>query len=237
VAPAIPDNCAGGAAVSSSDPDELRRSRRRLVAAAENDRRAIERALHDGLQQQLVALAMSIQRLRMLIDSDDQTARSMLEETATVVQQAIDEAGRLAKRIYPPLLDQRGLAGSLRSAAVDTGIRLSIDMDPAARYAPQVTAALYWTCVEAISSAPPDTNVTVTVHQGEGTIEFEVVSVGDYTAQQVERLRDRVEAMGGRLKVGTVGKNARLAGWLPAGEDRPASRRRGRPRQGTRSRP
>lgn len=219
--------------MSSSDPDELRKSRARLVNAADHDRRMIERALHDGLQQHLVALAMSLQQLRTLLDSDAAAAGKALAEAVALSQQAIDEAARLAHIIYPPLLDQRGLAGSLRSAAADGGVALSIDMDAAARYPPQITAVLYWTSIDVISSAPPKASVTVAVHQIGGTIEFELVRAGDYTEQQVERLRDRVEAMGGRLKVGTVGENTRLAGWLPAGEDRPSNRRRRRPRPGT----
>lgn len=218
---------------TAGEVEELRRSRRRLVEAADHDRQAIERALHDRLQQHLVAVAMSVARVRALIDSDPAKARDALAETSGLLQQAIDEAAHLAQSIHPSMLGQRGLAGSLRSAAAEAGVTLAIDVDPAARYPAWVTATLYWTLVGAMSSAPRETDVTVAVHEVEGKIEFEVATSGDYTAQQVERLRDRIEAMGGRLKVDTVGKRARLAGWLPAGEDRPVSRRRRRPRPGT----
>ncbi len=96
---------------------DLRRSRRRLVAAADADRRAIERELHDGVQQQLVALAVDLRRLAGLIDDDPMAAKALVDELTANVRAAMTETTELAERIYPPLLAARGLASALRSAA------------------------------------------------------------------------------------------------------------------------
>lgn len=213
--------------------DELRGSRRRLVASADADRRAIERALHDGLQQHLVALAMYVQRAKALVDSDAPAATAVLEETATLVRQAIDEAARLALRIYPPLLESRGLAGSLRSAAEEAGVTLSADVNLARTIPAHVTAALYWTCVEALAAAPRATNVTITARNAGQVVEFEVVRTGGYAAEEVERLRDRIEALGGQMNVIEASGTARLSGWLPMGDDQALSEPSRHPRPGT----
>jgi signal transduction histidine kinase len=197
----------------------LHRSRSRIVAAADADRRALERALHDGLQQQLIALAMYLQRARGLADSDPPAARAVLDEATTLVRQAIDDAARLAQRIYPPLLEARGLAPALRAVADEAGVTLSVDIGTAGAFPAQVTAALYWSCAEVLSTAQRGTNVAVTVRRVGEAVEFELARQGDYAAELVERLRDRIEALGGAVDVAPAGGTARLAGWLPlAGE-------------------
>ena len=89
---------------------DLRASRRRLVSAADADRRAIEGALHDGVQQHLIALAVDLRRLAGLVDADPVAARPLLDEMTATVRTAIAEATELAERIYPPLLAVRGFA-------------------------------------------------------------------------------------------------------------------------------
>ena len=102
--------------------EELRASRERLVLAADAERRSIERELHDGPQQHLVALAVNLQLARRLADADPAAAKLLLEEMGRDVRQALDETGKLAHRIYPPLLEAGGLAAALRSAAVAVGV-------------------------------------------------------------------------------------------------------------------
>src|SRR5690349_24786656 len=96
---------------------ELRASRRRLAGAADADRRAIERELHDGLQQDLAALALDLQRMVRLAEGDVAAAKVLAVEMTDIVREALDEAARLATKIYPQILDGRGFAGALRSAA------------------------------------------------------------------------------------------------------------------------
>ena len=105
--------------------DELQESRRRLVLAADAHRGKIERALHEGVQQQLVALAVNSQLARPLLDSDLVAARHLLDEMARDVQQALDEAARLSHLIDAPIVDAGGLALAMRTAAVTAGVPAS----------------------------------------------------------------------------------------------------------------
>ena len=109
--------------------EELRASRERLVLARDADRRDIERALHEGVQQQLVALAVNLQLAGSGADdrSCERRGRS-LDELGRDVQQALDEAAQLAQRIYPPLLEAGGLAAALRTAALSAGSSVSVEV-------------------------------------------------------------------------------------------------------------
>ena len=97
--------------------DELRASRARIVEAGDAQRRAIERDLHDGAQQHLVALAVNVNLARQLADSDPDTAKEMLEQMGHDLQDAVQELRNLAHGIYPPLLMDRGLREALTAAA------------------------------------------------------------------------------------------------------------------------
>ena len=104
------------------DLAELRGSRRRLVEAAHADRRGLERAFHDGVQQDLIALAADVQRLAGLVDRDPAAAKGLLDEMAANLRETLTQATALARKVYPPMLDGRGLAMSLRSAAASAGV-------------------------------------------------------------------------------------------------------------------
>src|SRR5438876_4805643 len=95
--------------------EELRASRARVVAAADAERRRIERDLHDGVQQHLVALAVNLQLARQLADSDPEALRSLLDDLTRDVHEALESVRALARQVYPPLLLDRGLAEALRS--------------------------------------------------------------------------------------------------------------------------
>src|ERR687897_3708562 len=101
---------------------ELRASRKRLVVAADVDRRKIERELHEGVQQHLIAFAVNLQLLGQLSDSDSPAAKALLEEIGRDVQQALDETAQLAQRIYPPLLEAGGVAVGPPAAGAGAGI-------------------------------------------------------------------------------------------------------------------
>jgi signal transduction histidine kinase len=198
---------------------ELRASRERLVLAADADRRKIERDLHDGPQQQLVALAVNLQLARQLADSDPAAAKALLDEMGRDVQQALDETGKLAHRIYPPLLEAGGLAPALRAAAVSVGVPTRIEVAAGAGYLPEVAGAVYFCCLEVLELAGEGAQVTITVQDEEGAIVFEVVEGGSaatISEGAFDRLRDRVEALGGELTVRSEpGQGTRLSGSLP----------------------
>ena len=195
---------------------ELRRSRKRLAEAAHADRRAIERALHDGAQQHLVALAVDLRRLAGLVDSHPDAAKALLGEMAANVREALTETTVLAQKVYPPLLEGRGFATALRSAAESAGVTAVIDVPAGADYPPEISTAVYWSCVEALSSASRGSQATVSVLDADGAVTFEVAVAGHHPEERVERLRDRIEALDGRVSVDDQPDgSSRVHGWLP----------------------
>lgn len=195
---------------------ELRRSRKRLAEAAHADRRAIERALHDGVQQHLVALAVDLRRLAGLVDGDPAAAKALLDEMAANVRQALHETMELAERVYPPLLEGRGLASALRSAAERAGVTANVDVSAHAGYPPEITAAVYWSCVEGLSSASRGSHATVSVLDADGALTFEIAVAGQHPEGRLDRLRDRIEALDGRVSVDDQPDgSSRVHGWLP----------------------
>ncbi|MGZ8515198.1 MAG: sensor histidine kinase, partial [Candidatus Limnocylindrales bacterium] len=153
---------------------ELRGSRKRLAEAADADRRAIERALHDGVQQHLVALAVDLRRLAGLVDGDPDGAKALLGEMVANVREALDATTELAQSVYPALLEGRGFASAVRSAAERAGVTVVVDVPAGAGYPPEITAAVYWSCVEAVSSAARGSRATVSVRDTDGVLTFEV---------------------------------------------------------------
>jgi len=195
---------------------ELRRSRKRLVEAASADRRALERALHDGVQQHLVALAVDLRRLAGLVDGDPAATQALLDEMAANLREALTETIALAQKAYPPLLDWRGLATSLRSAAESAGVTVLVDLPAGAEYPSEISAAVYWSCVEALSSASPGSQATVSVRDADGGLTFEVAVAGRHPQERLDRLRDHIEALDGRLGVDEDDLGSRVQGWLPS---------------------
>jgi signal transduction histidine kinase len=177
------------------------------------DRSRIERALHEDVQQHLVALAVNLQLVGPLTDSDPAAAQMLLEEMARDVQQALDQAARLAQWIYPPLLAAGGLAAALRSAAVTAGIPASVDVEAGLSYPPDVARTVYLCWLEALEHAGGETRATITVREKEGALTFEVAQGAGRPDAGLDRLRDRVEALGGQLTVGS--ELGRVSGSLP----------------------
>jgi len=194
---------------------ELRRSRKRLARASDADRREIERALHDGVQQHLVALAVDLRRLAGLVDDQPGAAKALLDTMAANLREALAEATALAQNVYPPLLEGRGLAISLRSAADSAGVTVLVDVPAGADYPPEINAAIYWSCVEALASASPGSEATVALREADSAVTFEVAIAGRHPQGRIERLRDRIEALDGRLSVDEGEFGSRVQGWLP----------------------
>jgi signal transduction histidine kinase len=201
---------------------ELRASRARLILAADADCRRIERALHEGAQQHLVALAVNLQHAGPLMDANPAAARTLLEEMEHDVQEALDEAARLAERIYTPLLEAGGLAASLRWAAVRASIPASVDVAAGSTYPPEIARTVYLCWLEALEHAG-EGQATITVREEDGALTFEFVEAGSRSAAgegewstRLDELRDRVEALGGRLTIEPdAGRGTRVHGSLP----------------------
>ena len=111
--------------------EELRASRKRLALAADAERRDIERALHEGVQQDLVGLAANLEVAAGSVDSDPAAAKALLDELQREARRALTEMQELANRIFPPLLEAGGLAAELRAAASRAGVpaRIAVDVD------------------------------------------------------------------------------------------------------------
>jgi signal transduction histidine kinase len=195
---------------------ELRLSRKRLVLAGDADRRRIERNLHGGVQQHLVALAVNLQRASEFVDDDPAAASALLEQMGHDVQQALDETARLAQWIYAPLLEASGLAAALRSAAIGAGISASVEVTARASYPPEFAGTVYLCCLEALEHAGAGARATLEVRDEDGAVVFEIVEDGAHSAAAPDRLRDRVEALGGRLTIRPEpGRGTRVSGSLP----------------------
>ena len=169
-----------------------RPERKRLILAADADRKRIERDLHGGVQQHLVALAMKVQLADSLAGSDPAAAKALLDELGRDLEEAVDEARRLAQRIYPPLLEVRGLAPVLRAAATSAGVPASVEVAADGSYPPEITNTVYWCWLEALEQRGDQ--VAITVRDEGEALAFAVTG-----AEAPAWLHDRVEALGGRL--------------------------------------
>jgi signal transduction histidine kinase len=165
------------------------------------------------VQQHLVALAVNLQLAGPLVESDPAAASALLEEMGRDVQQAVDEAARLAQRIHPPRIEAGGLAAALRSAAISTGVPASVEVTAGSSYSPDVARTLYLCWLEALEHAEPEPAPTITVREQEGALVFEVLAGVSLPDARVEVLRDRVEALGGQLTPDT--RPDRISGSFP----------------------
>ena len=194
--------------------DELQESRARIVAAADASRREIERNLHDGAQQHLVAMAVKLRLVRQQLDRNPEMATEMLKQLGGDLQDAVQELRDLAHGIYPPLLADRGLAEALRAAGNRAALPTSVDADGVERYPPPVEAAVYFCCLEALQNAGKhagdDASIGVRVWEEAGALLFEVRDDGagfDAAGQRPRRRvrqHERPSGRGGRPAHGGV---------------------------------
>ena len=200
--------------------EDLTGSRRRLVQAADADRRWIERELHDGPQQQLVALAVNVQRARLLVEEDPVAAGALLDEIRRDVTEALDALRDLAHRIHPPLLAEGGLRTALRSAAAGAGVPTRVEVPPSTTVPPEIAGTVYRCFVDVLAHVGDGAQTTITVHEQEGTLVFDIAAAGSGWAgaadEDLVHMRDRVEALGGRLTIeADPGHDFRVSGSLP----------------------
>jgi signal transduction histidine kinase len=208
--------------------DELRASRARIVASADAARRQIERNLHDGAQQHLVALAVNVRLTRKLADSDPDATKEMLDQLSKDVQEAVQQLRDLAHGIYPPLLMDRGLGEALNAAAGRAAIETRVAADGVGRYRPEVEAAVYFCCLEALQNAAKHAgegaSVDITVKEEAGGLLFEAADDGagfDMAARSnlghgFVNMSDRVGSIGGTFSVHSApGQGTRISGRIP----------------------
>jgi signal transduction histidine kinase len=206
--------------------EDLHASRARLVVAADADRRALERQLHDGVQQQLAAIAVNLQLAGGLCETDTTAARALLDEIRRDARDALEGLRRLAAELYPPLLDAAGLVVALRSAGADAGIVTHVEAEALPQGRPELAPTVYFCCLEALRNAAlhagTGAKARVSIGVEEGALVFEIADdgCGFVTGQPskggLRRIGDRVAALGGRLEIGSVpGRGTSVSGSLP----------------------
>jgi signal transduction histidine kinase len=208
--------------------DELRASRARIVAASDAARRQIERNLHDGAQQHLVALAVNVRLARQLAERDPEASAKILDQLGEAVQDAVQELRSLAHGIYPPLLIDRGIGEALRSAAGRAALATTVEADGLERYSPEREAAVYFCCMEALQNAGKHAGegaaamVKVWVEDEELCFEVRDTGVGFDAHSTLAHgaafvnMSDRVGAIGGTVQVESApGQGTTVAGRIP----------------------
>ncbi|HEY6624451.1 MAG TPA: GAF domain-containing sensor histidine kinase [Acidimicrobiales bacterium] len=189
---------------------ELRASRSRIVAAADAERRRVERDLHDGAQQHLVALAVNVRLVRDLVVEDPKAATAALDEIAAEVKTTVQELRDLAHGIYPPLLMDNGLPEALRAVGSRSPLDVETSADGIGRFSADIEAAVYFCCLEALQNAAkhaPASHVQVRVWEAEGGLLFTIIDDGPGFDPKVAQaghgfmnMSDRLGAIGGSVR-------------------------------------
>jgi len=208
--------------------EELRASQRRLVTAQDQERRRLERNIHDGAQQRLVALSVKTRLARDLTPRDPAKAAEMLTQIDTEIQTTLDDLRDLARGIYPPLLIDEGLGAALDAQARRSPVPTTIRADGLGRYAPEVEAAVYFSCLEALQNVAKyaeASSATVTLAQSNGHLTFEVVDDGrgfdpsaERTGTGLQGIADRLGALHGEVTIRSEpGAGTRVRGRIEVG--------------------
>jgi signal transduction histidine kinase len=208
--------------------EELQASRGRLVAAADAERRRIERDLHDGAQQHLVAMAIKARLIEQLTGTDPGRALQLTHQLQQDAAAALDELRSLAHGIFPPLLSSGGLGEALASACRRAPLTTSVEVNGVGRFQAEVESAVYFCCLEALQNAAKyagsGTQAHVHVWNDDGMLLFEVSDGGaGFDPREASdgigltNMRDRLGAVGGTLEIESApGKGTRIRGTVPS---------------------
>ena len=206
---------------------ELQASRGRIVEASDAARRKIERDIHDGVQQHLVALAVKVRLIKQLQTQNPAKATEVLESLGGDLNDTLQELRDLAHGIYPPLLADKGLAEALASAARRAVLPTEVEAAGIRRYSRVVEATAYFCCLEAFQNAGKyagaDVHVRVWVREDGDALIFTVTDDGAGFDTRVKaqgvgftNMNDRLGAVGGTLRVeSTPGAGTRVTGAIP----------------------
>jgi signal transduction histidine kinase len=214
--------------------EELRESRRRIVAAQDERARKLERNIHDGAQQQLVALAVKLRLADSMIARDPAKAREMIAQIQGETQEALDALRDLARGIYPPLLADKGLTAALRAQASKSAMRVDVSGEGVGRYGEDIEAAVYFCALEALQNSAKyasASHVEIALDGDAHRLTFEIGDDGiGFDPRTVTRgtglhgMADRIDAIGGTLVIESgPGRGTRIAGSIPLGTDQPVA--------------
>jgi signal transduction histidine kinase len=204
--------------------EDLRESRRRIVTAQDERARALERNIHDGAQQQLVALAVK-QRLAASMIEHDERVREILEQLQQETTEALENLRDLARGIYPPLLGDKGLEAALVAQARKSPIPIEVHANGIDRSSKDVEAAIYFCVLEALQNVAKYAEARraeVRLFASDDTLTFAVEDDGIgfdpaiTSGSGLSNMLDRLEALGGELDVrSSVGRGTTVTGTVP----------------------
>jgi signal transduction histidine kinase len=206
---------------------ELRASRKRIVEAADGERRRLERNIHDGAQQQLVALSVMTRLAETTVDSDREGARAMVVQAQADAIGALENLRDLARGIYPPLLAEQGLAAALEAQAEMSPVPVTLAADGLRRYPQETEAAVYFCVLEALQNVAKyagASGAAVTLASANDALEFSVADDGSGfdtgsgpAGSGLQGMADRLAAVGGELQIQSrPGHGTVVTGRLPA---------------------
>jgi len=206
---------------------ELHASRKRIVEASDGERRRLERNIHDGAQQQLVALSVMTRLAETTVDSDREGARAMVVQAQADAAGALENLRDLARGIYPPLLATRGLAAALDAQARRSPVPVTLAADGLRRYPQETEAAAYFCVLEALQNVAKyagASGAAVTLVSADDALEFWVTDDGagfdtgsGRTGSGLQGMADRLAAAGGELQIQSrPGHGTTVTGRLPA---------------------
>ena len=206
--------------------EDLKAAQKRLVAAQDDERRKLERNIHDGAQQQLVAMSVKLRLADGMVDRDPERARGLVAELQTETAEALEDLRDLARGIYPPLLADQGLAVALEAQARKASLPVEVRAGELGRYPPEIEAATYFSCLEALQNVAKYAAASaalVTVSDGTGALRFEVTDDGrgfdparTVYGTGLQGIADRLAALDGTLSVSSAaGQGTTVAGEIP----------------------
>ena len=204
--------------------EELKASRQRLVSAQDEERRRLEKNLHDGAQQQLVALKVKLSLAERIATEDK--VKNFLSQLQREADDTLQTLRDLARGIYPPLLADKGLAVALRAQANKSPLPVSVTGE-VGRYPQEVEAAVYFCCLEALQNIAKyagDCAVAITLSATDEALSFQVQdtgsgfeTAGNSRGSGLQNMSDRLDALGGDLSVtSTIGQGTTVSGRIPA---------------------
>lgn len=206
--------------------DDLRAAQKRLVAAQDQERRKLERNIHDGAQQQLVALAVKARLARTLTQRDPAKAAEMLSQIEAETHDALEDLRDLARGIYPPLLADKGLEAALAAQARKSSVPVEVEAHGIDRFPQEIEAAVYFSTLEALQNTAKyaqASRATVTLTRSNGSLAFTVADDGtgfDTSATGygtgLQGIADRLGALDGDLEVASQpGSGTIVTGRVP----------------------
>jgi signal transduction histidine kinase len=209
---------------------ELQASRLRIVTAQDEQRRRVERDIHDGAQQQLLGIGAKLALAESVAGQDEERERELVAQLKAETSGALEELRELARGVYPPLLADQGLAAAVRAQAGKAAVPIEVNAD-VGRYPPEIETAIYFCCLEALQNAArhaPGSAVRVSLAEDDGQVVFSVTDDGPgfdpATAPAGSGLRnmsDRLAALGGSCQVhSSPGRGTTVAGRIGLGAPR-----------------